>query len=281
MRRRALVVVVVCALGCGGAPLVNGGRATSRARDAGDDATGLDAGTDAAGTDATSGDTSADAGDEGAVLGEELDVFSSALGVAICHRFVECCSIADMQALTGTSDEAACAADLTVGARNAALIELSFGGVAFDPAASERCVHEVRASSCAAVFEGKSGALIPCHDVFPGIQRLGQRCDDDTMCVSHDCVLRACVERPASPTCLASETVDSVTNICVALRGPGEACGDARPCAAPLVCGGAGTCGVRPAEGEPCTSDDQCVGACGFTVDGVTRACRPALCQGR
>jgi hypothetical protein len=268
MGRGALVVVVACALGCGGAPLVSGGRATSRSPDAGADAASLDAGTE-------------DASDDGAALSEALDVFSSNLGVAICRRFVECCSSAEMLALTGTSDEAACAADLTGAAREAAQIELSFGGVAFDPEASERCVREVRASSCAAVFEGKSGALIPCHDVFPGIQRLGQSCDDDKMCVSHDCVQRACVEKPASPTCLATEAVDAVTNTCVALHVVGEACGDAGPCRAPLVCGGGGTCIVRPAEGETCTNDEQCVGACGFTADGATRACRPALCQGR
>jgi hypothetical protein len=259
MGARILAVALACAAGCGGRSLVGAEDPPPRSPDGG-----------------------GRAGDVAGALAAALEAFYSDLAVATCHRLVECCAAADMLALVGTSDESACAASLTSTARDEAQATLSFDGIGFDSKAAATCLSDVRADACVAVFEPKAAGLIPCHEVFPGTRAVGDACDEDWMCATGRCRRRLCENLPTPPACGAAEAVDPLTNMCVPQRAVGETCGHADPCTPPLVCGGGGTCIAILSDGEACTDDVQCPGACvSFDANAQARACRPILCQGR
>jgi hypothetical protein len=241
---RALVVSLVCAVACGGEPVVSAGPSPPRA--------------------------------------ESLDAFVSALGTSICRRFIECCAEDQLLTLVGTTDEGECVASLTVAAREQAALALSYDGIVYDAVAGGRCVQDVRALPCPALFEPKAAGIIPCHHVFPGTFPVGHDCGDDSVCSTGKCDEALCVPAPVPPTCGAAQALDDASNTCVPLRGGGEPCGPSAPCGARLACGSEGTCVALLSDGASCASEDQCAGACAPVDDtGLQRACLPGLCQGR
>lgn len=207
----------------------------------------------------------------------DVQRFSDDFAAAQCQRTFECCSGADAVEVSGAANQDACvAASSPWGVQATQLI--AAGLVRFDDAAAKKCLADVK-GSCASVFTGARGWLIPCGDVLVGARPNGDVCDDDFVCVSHDCEGQRCVSRAGGtlPICATSDYPDRASLSCLPRPGKGEPCSvETQQCAATLFCQNS-ICVAQHPDGAACEFPVECTGTCSTTHNGV---CRPLYCQG-
>jgi hypothetical protein len=218
----------------------------------------------------------------------EYRAFAAEYAQAVCQRIFGCCSAAErgMTLAFNYPDMAACLRVQEDGVlRTESGIEQ--GQWRFDPKDGQRCLAQLQAGTCGALFS-RRGSILGCRDVLRGWAPLGAACDNtDIICQSNWCQDDVCAPPPpckrpvdcgAGQFCNA--TGDPATQICQPARARGEACGfNDDEC-------GTGRCRQRVCvdgmpDGQRCQFESDCTGFCDNVLTNTPEgSCRPALCQG-
>jgi hypothetical protein len=203
-----------------------------------------------------------------------LAVWPAAQAAILCQRIATCCDSSEKAKYYYVND-AQCRqmqADLHMGVNNL----VAQGLVVYDANAARRCLDEMKAISCADLFNDDVDMLAPlapsCSQVATGTLRLGESCDVYPMfCASGNCVLetRTCGPALGCPaSCAAAQYCDEAAGGCVPLKADGSACDSDAQCTSPsvcrmLVCGAALPDGAACSENAGCTSGHCLVNGCG------------------
>lgn len=113
-------------------------------------------------------------------------------------------------------------------------------------------------------------------------------CRDDLQCRAGSCAARidptelgegaSCRDRAPTAVCAAGLSCNATTGSCTPVAGPGDPCGQSDACDDDSWCEPAGTCAVRAAIGEPCSSTPWDPHPCARASDGATSYCVDGRC---
>jgi hypothetical protein len=176
-----------------------------------------------------------------------LSDFGPRFAAAECARVFRCCSVAQVQALYGSSvtDESACVAQLTpVGQFLSTQVqeEQSAGRVRYDGAAAATCFQKVGTAPCTPASNDLT-SIPPCDEMFVALVATGGVCAGDSECQTGFC------DRPL---------VNDSEGVCAIVPSKGMPC--TRRCAAGATCDTvAGMCVDPMPDGSFCIVDEDCL----------------------
>jgi hypothetical protein len=197
----------------------------------------------------------------------------------VCAKIAGCCDGVERMKFLYVHDAQcrAMQADIRSGVNN--LIAQGWP-VAYDGKAARRCLDEMKATPCAAVFNHPEVNVVApsCDQVAPGTGKLGAPCGGfDMFCESANCVLESSTcgpPRGCSIACDAGQYCDEGAGRCMPVKADGAHCSFNLECGPPSVCR-MDACGAPLADGASCSANTDC--ATGTCVWGI---CGPLLPNG-
>jgi hypothetical protein len=197
----------------------------------------------------------------------------------VCAKIAGCCDGVERMKFFYVNDAQcrAMQADIRSGVNN---LIAQGQPVAYNGKAARRCLDEMKATSCVALFNHPEVNVSwpSCDEVAPGTGKLGAPCGGfDMFCESANCLLESSTcgpPRGCSPSCDGGQYCDEGAGRCVPVKMDGEFCSLNPECAPPSVCIDH-ACAAPLGDGAYCFADTDC--AAGTCVRGI---CGPLLPNG-